>query len=749
MRYVLSQVTSELEEEMDPSSLDRAMSRSPPESLLESSVEERTGEQTPPLFVSPAPPPSSPIPEHPQTSQSGEGSQVLEGGSINGESSPTNQSEEQAEHRLQERSPLHDLPAQTQSGGRPGDEAGSSASPGVSQDPQGMPSVTEQQSEPSVPGKESPAPSDVPAVPPMDGSSEMSTELAELKKQHQQTTTRLKTDFQVLAAQWEEERRGLLQQINQAAKDQAISERKAAFALKELQRLNSEHRQTSPAGDVQQSGRSGLSSPFPGKRPSNGRPPRAVSPMSPRQRPGSRMVSETAFDDGIRRLHHGIRTMVESIKKGLLAQGLHSLAQLLDGGWVLEKNGILPALGEDRKAELAKSLEVLQNATEVFHSLLESISYHCGVPLMQEEMTSPRPENEDLESNQDDEERSQTGSLTSEKAIPTGKSSKRSIMAGFPQALRQERDLGNAADTVTHGPEDQSGIIFTHLDDTHNRRVLDRAVSSGRVPGDLYQGAILAMDSYGKVRRERLVTLLSGYLRISSLKGAVKRIKREVQCQPESGKGLRRLQELEKQVLHHWKEVRRQSSESRIRLSASLNETLRNVEEQSGIFLIKPVLSWPGGSSALKSSARINAYVKVVPKNLTSSTHPAAGQEISHLAISAKAAHGIRLSGISLPTNHSAKVGTNTVWSSNPPETGDHGTADVKQVLPSAMVITPKLLEMDVNNYLFDECRVSVISQSLDGSAASISRTPGAALLRNFLPVRRSTPVNQHSPEKR
>ncbi|KAJ1181149.1 hypothetical protein NDU88_006359 [Pleurodeles waltl] len=570
------------------------------------------------IFVSPTPSPFSSFSAPPRTSRSGanspdEGSQVLEEISIQGKSSQvTPPDKEVLEQELLEH-PQYDR-----------EETANPRSPGEFGDSNYTEQIT-------ISGKRTPLPdiqnSDLYGISTQDISDKLAGELDKVNKQHEETTAKLKARFQELNAQWEEERRTLLLQIQQATKDQAVSERKAAFALNELQRLTSERQQMSPAPDVSIK-RSSTS-----QSQSNGQPSRSGSPMSPQQRPGSGQApgagtrrAEAAFDDGIHRLHHGIRTLVESVRKGLLAQGLHSFAQLLDGGWILDKDGGMNVPGEAHKAEVAKSLELLQNAAEVFHGLLETISYHSGVPSMQEEVTTEKNGSEEEEVKEEDEEISEIGSVASEKTSTSGRGSKLSILTAPVLDIRVDGTLNNPIENGSSRPVTEAGVLFTHLDEAHNRRALDRGVSSGRLPRDLYQSAILAMDSYGRIRHERLVTLVSGYIRNSTLKEAVKKMKREFHCRPESGTSLNRLLDLQRKSLHRWREGRRQSSESRRLLSESLDEILRNTEVQSGIFLIKPILSWAGGSNLLKSSSRINAYLKVVPKNITVSPHASAGQ---------------------------------------------------------------------------------------------------------------------------
>lgn len=687
--------------------------------------------KSPTIFASPTPPPFSPFSAPPRTS-------------LSGAISPEEGSQGPEEAGIQEKSSRVTPPELLEHPQNDREETGNPSSPGEFVDSNSTEQIT-------ISGKRTPVPgiqySDLHGISTEEISDKLAAELVKVNKQHEETTAKLKASFQELTAQWQEERQELLLQIQQAAKDQAVSERKAAFALNELQRLTSERQQMSPAPDVSIKGSSTSQSQSIGGRSRSG------SPMSPQQRPGSGQAPEagradTALDDGIHRLHHGIRTLVESVKKGLQAQGLHSLAQLLDGGWILEKDGETNGPGDAHKAELATSLELLQNATEVFHSLLETISYHCGVPSMQEEVPTGRNGSEEQEVKEEDEEISEIGSMASEKTSTSGRSSKLSIQTPPVLDIRMAGTLKDPVETGSSRPATQAGVLFTHLDEVHNRRALDRGVSSGRLPRELYQSAVLAMDSYGQIRRERLVTLVNGYIRSSSLKEAVKKIKREVHSRPESGKSLKLLRDFERQSLHRWREARRHSSESRRLLSESLNEILRNAEVQSGIFLIKPIMSWAGRSTLVKSSSRINAYLKVVPKIIMVSPHASAEQEPPPLPANGKTSCGITLHGISLPTSFPARGATKMFCSGKPSQSRDYGSADVKQALPSAMVVTPKLLEMDVNRYLFEECRVSVISHPLDYSNGFKLRSSGTApSLRNFLPVRRVAPVNINNRE--
>ncbi|MGH0125360.1 UNVERIFIED_CONTAM: hypothetical protein FKN15_028741 [Acipenser sinensis] len=155
-------------------------------------------------------------------------------------------------------------------------------------------------------------------------------------------------------------------------------------------------------------------------------------------------------------------------------------------------------------------------------------------------------------------------------------------------------------------------IMFTHLDLEHNKRALRHALRRGRVPAQLCQSACREMRMYSELQRQRLASLVRQYTTYLGMLEA-----REVMTTSSNSSAwhfLPRLQALHVQRLSRWSQHMAGLSEHRVQLALSITDTLGSIEEESGIFLIKPVLLWKKRETSLKHSGRIVSRLKVSMK---------------------------------------------------------------------------------------------------------------------------------------
>ncbi|KAM5171909.1 uncharacterized protein ACMZJ9_004704 [Mantella aurantiaca] len=237
-------------------------------------------------------------------------------------------------------------------------------------------------------------------------------------------------------------------------------------------------------------------------------------------------------------------------------------------------------------------------------------------------------------------------------------------------------------------------LIFTRLDEEHNRRLLQRASDQGKIPLHVYQDARRAMSEYRKLRQERLRSLASGYVQYISWNKVENHLQRQCHTRPNIKPTLSKIKVLKHQVLLHWKEKRQQSQQEKLNLTISLNQLLHGVQEDSGIFLIKPVLSWSGRSSVKEGQSQIVSHYRVPQRPRL----PPLDQD------------GILCSGKTPPY-------VPKEWKTIYTDT---------EIRP--VVVTPKLLEMDVHRYL---CKEDSVSQTSSSAAGLLLRTiPPQKLVR-------------------
>ncbi|CAM5144342.1 unnamed protein product [Eretmochelys imbricata] len=378
---------------------------------------------------------------------------------------------------------------------------------------------------------------------------------------------------------------------------------------------------------------------------------------------------------------------IETLRAGLIAKELHVLARLLDGpcGTLMTA---LPAAPED--AAGAEICTLLGNATLVFYSLLEGICNNDKMLLQPQDVTS-------------DQGRaaapalgkgvalSGAGLLALDQRPVGGRHSSHAVPLTQGRLMSAGGGLSPRSKPGSAGAKRRAPrVLFTQQDELHNRRVLNQGVCRGQVPWGLYQDASLLMGGFRWLRRQRFEGLVRGYLAHVCMKEAEETLEqRQGSCDcVKAHSVLGRLRGLRQQRLQCWRGERRCSWARRLQLAELLSETLGRVEERSGLFLIQPVLPWAGRPTALTPPGRSDTRPQPTPKMLVPALM---GQEVS----SPLAMRGLRL-------RTPREEGPHKLWSF--PALGGSGVWPEQDLaLPSPLVITPRLLEMDLNGYLLQE----------------------------------------------
>ncbi|XP_064422118.1 uncharacterized protein LOC106703149 [Latimeria chalumnae] len=193
---------------------------------------------------------------------------------------------------------------------------------------------------------------------------------------------------------------------------------------------------------------------------------------------------------------------------------------------------------------------------------------------------------------------------------------------------------------------------------------------------------------------------------------------------------------------HHWNREGRQRSEERLQLAEELTETLGEVQERSGIFLIKPILSWQPGLNSMNYSRKIS-----VRRKRQSKTEPLVVSPSSPSVQAAKAQSGVSAVAPEIPTSAglhcmnsvSGICRHHKLWNLKESELGfsSSETGEGRSITPRVMI--PRLLELDVNRYLFNQHGVSL---QIPDCSSFMDPPPrlSRVSLRSFLPLVRNSP---------
>ncbi|XP_063302430.1 uncharacterized protein LOC134601858 [Pelobates fuscus] len=250
-------------------------------------------------------------------------------------------------------------------------------------------------------------------------------------------------------------------------------------------------------------------------------------------------------------------------------------------------------------------------------------------------------------------------------------------------------------------------LKFSRLDEKYNKWILKRAAEQGDIPFHAFKDACRGMSQYRQLVQERIRSLVRGYLLYISWDRAETLLKQQTSHKLRASHTLSKVHDKKQQTLLRWKQQRTQSQDERLHVLSSLNQMFHGLQEESGIFLIKPVLSWTRSSTVLEGQRQPHLQDKAFQKRCCSFNSASVDQIKDILTCSGK-------------------------YRSVVPKQWNYMHTH-KELRP--LVVTPKLLEMDVHRYLCNECCVMSKIHNYPSRFPHVSSTP----LRNMLGVRRTS----------
>ncbi|XP_072372636.1 uncharacterized protein [Scyliorhinus torazame] len=150
-----------------------------------------------------------------------------------------------------------------------------------------------------------------------------------------------------------------------------------------------------------------------------------------------------------------------------------------------------------------------------------------------------------------------------------------------------------------------STLLFTRADATHNTRVLVRGVNNKIISKQNYKNAVQTMKQYIDLQKARFSQLIKQYSQHVTLKEAEKKLKHQVVISKSISEVFKRMEELYIKRKKRWNEQTLKFTEQRTILANTLMNTLDHIEKESGLFLIKPSLSWKGRPDSMKNKAKV------------------------------------------------------------------------------------------------------------------------------------------------
>nr|XP_022306043.1 uncharacterized protein LOC111112655 isoform X13 [Crassostrea virginica] len=316
----------------------------------------------------------------------------------------------------------------------------------------------------------------------------------------------------------------------------------------------------------------------------------------------------------------------------------------------------------------------------------------------------------------------------------------------------------------------ESAIMFTRLDSERNAKIMKRAVNDERLDTNKYKDAVTTMDEYVSLPAKRLGHLVRKYVHHSRMKEIEENVKKSKSLDENVFEILDKMEALQNKRAKRWADRMDDMGSERMRLANLLMETLDSIEQESGIFLIKPMYSYRGSPLDPDYTKLLEEIKERYAGKLTRPTRPhrvvSPSREMSSFAPAPTPASNIR--GITRQYHQNLDPPQQLIFRKEIPrplegdETGlmgssalTYNTAVQRQTWnmstshvkgdpsdPLNSMNTPRILELDINRMLIGQ---NTISSKYGSPGLTDDRLINASQnnLRSYVTVNRPTNTNR------
>ncbi|XP_060555548.1 uncharacterized protein LOC132716319 isoform X1 [Ruditapes philippinarum] len=139
-----------------------------------------------------------------------------------------------------------------------------------------------------------------------------------------------------------------------------------------------------------------------------------------------------------------------------------------------------------------------------------------------------------------------------------------------------------------------SAIMFTRLDSERNAKIMKKAVNERKLDANRYKEAMVQMDEYVSLPAQRLAHLVRKYVHHCRMKDIEENVQKSQSLNENVFELFDKMEALQNHRAKRWAERMDEMGSERYRLANMLMETLDSIEQESGLFLIKPMYSYRG-----------------------------------------------------------------------------------------------------------------------------------------------------------
>ncbi|KAK3732288.1 hypothetical protein QZH41_014424 [Actinostola sp. cb2023] len=315
------------------------------------------------------------------------------------------------------------------------------------------------------------------------------------------------------------------------------------------------------------------------------------------------------------------------------------------------------------------------------------------------------------------------------------------IMADMQETINNlKMQLDDVLAGRSYSMRTNSSIMFSRLDAERNAKILKRAINEKRLTDDDVTNAFDHMSDYVSLPAKRLSVIVQRYRHHYAMQQIEEQLKRNGGNLTENVlQTLEKMERLQNDRAKRWCCKMDDLAETRGRLAQLMMETFEKLENDTGIFLIKPVLSYHSRCDPL------GGYVVSNKKHTGRAMHdgpsaPAPSPWLSGGKASVQSTHarGIKTTP-SIPTmtqlegdnmeisivQHGEDMYSTQTWQVSKSQI--HGTPSM-----NVAITTPRILELEINRMMIGQTQASTGFVASNGK----SEVP-SSLIRNYVTVER------------
>ncbi|XP_022081788.1 myosin heavy chain, muscle-like isoform X12 [Acanthaster planci] len=309
-------------------------------------------------------------------------------------------------------------------------------------------------------------------------------------------------------------------------------------------------------------------------------------------------------------------------------------------------------------------------------------------------------------------------------------------------------------------PNTEPTIIFSRTDSERNQKALKRAVNARKLEPQRYMEVVQTMDQYTVLPAKRFVHLAKKYTHHMHMKQIEENVRQSNSLDEEVYALLERMEALQSLRAQRWGDQMDNLASERLHLAQMLMEALRKVEEESGIFMIKPILSWKGRNqiphyqqSRISENYRPKPFLKPItplrdgtPLNMVPAPTPASQHPVKSALMRPSTQDATATDGQTAPDQanevpikgssvHLVGPQSQPMWAMSTSFAPPSGAGDPAKDQFS-MVTTPRILELDVNRMLIGQNTVSALTKPFPPSNDRLVNASNASV-RSYMSIDR------------